>query len=132
MVTDPIADLLTRIRNGHMANHDKVDVPASKIKQAIVKILKEEGYIKNFKVVDIKGRHPLIRVYLKYDQEGKPLINGIQRISRPGRRVYKGSDHLPQVLNGLGISILTTNKGIITSNKAKSLGVGGEVLCNVW
>jgi len=132
MVTDPVADLLTRIRNAHMARHDKLDVPSSKLKQAIVRILKEEGYIKNFKVVDGKGKHPIIRVYLKYEPGGKPMINGISRVSRPGRRVYCGKDSLPRVLNGLGISILTTNRGIMATNKAKKLGVGGEVLCNVW
>jgi small subunit ribosomal protein S8 len=132
MVNDPIADLLTRIRNGHMAKHDKVDVPASKVKQAIVRILKEEGYVKNFKVVDAKGKFPVIRVYLKYDNHGSPLINGIQRVSKPGRRIYAGKNEMPKVLNGLGISILTTNMGIMTSHKAHATGVGGEVLCNVW
>ena len=132
IVTDPIADLLTRIRNGHMANHDKVDVPASKLKQAIVKILKEEGYIKNFKVVESKRTRPTIRVYLKYDLNRKPMINGLRRVSKPGRRIYKGKDKIAKVLNGLGISILTTNKGIMTHNRAEQLGVGGEVLCNVW
>ena len=132
MVTDPIADLLTRIRNSHMAQHDKLDVPASKVKQALVKILKEEGYIKNFKVVDSKGRHPTIRVYLKYLPSGKPIINGHQRVSRPGRRIYCGKDDHPRVLNGLGISILTTNRGIMASAKAKNQGLGGEVLCHVW
>ena len=132
MVTDPIADLLTRIRNGHMANKDKVDVPASKLKQGMVRILKEEGYIKNFKVVENKGAHPLIRIYLKYDANGRPVINGITRVSRPGRRVYVGKDEHPRVLDGLGISILTTNKGLMANRKAKSGGLGGEVLCNVW
>jgi small subunit ribosomal protein S8 len=132
MVTDPVADLLTRIRNAHMAKHDKLDVPSSKLKQAIVRILKEEGYIKNFKVVDGKGKHPIIRVYLKYETNGKPMINGLTRVSRPGRRVYCGVEAIPQVLDGLGISILTTNKGIMATTKAKKLGVGGEVLCNVW
>lgn len=131
-VTDPIADLLTRIRNGHMANHDRVDIPASRLKQAIVKILKEENYIKNFKVVETRGAHPIIRVYLKYDAKGKPLINGLARVSKPGRRVYRGKDGIDPVLNGLGISIITTSRGIMTHNKAKKLGVGGEVLCNVW
>jgi len=132
MVTDPIADLLTRIRNGHMAKHDKLDIPSSKVKQAIVRILKEEGYIKNFKVVDGKGKHPVIRVYLKYESNGKPVINGLTRVSRPGRRVFCSKDDYPKVLNGLGISILTTNMGIMANNKAKTLGIGGEVLCNVW
>jgi small subunit ribosomal protein S8 len=132
MVTDPVADLLTRIRNGHMAHHDKVDIPASKLKQAVVRILKEENYIKNFKVVDNKGKHPVIRVYLKYDPAGSPFINGLKRISKPGRRVYVGKEEIPIVLGGLGISILTTNQGVMVSRKAKSLGIGGEVLCNIW
>lgn len=132
IVTDPIADLLTRIRNGHMANKDKINMPSSKLKQAMVKILKEEGYIKNFKVVDNKARHPTIRVYLKYDAKGRPVINGLNRVSKPGRRVYVGKDEHPRVLNGLGISILTTNKGIMSIARAKNLGIGGEVLCNVW
>ena len=132
MVTDPIADLLTRIRNAHMAKHDKLDVPSSKVKQAIVRILKEEGYIKNFKVVDSRGKNPVIRIYLKYDPNGRPIINGLQRVSKPGRRVYCGKDTHPRVLDGLGISILTTNQGIMANGKAKHLGIGGEVLCNVW
>jgi small subunit ribosomal protein S8 len=132
MVTDPIADLLTRIRNAHMAKHDKLDVPSSKLKQAVVRILKEESYIKNFKVVDARGKFPVIRVYLKYDNKGKPVINGLTRVSRPGRRVYCRKDNIPKVLNGLGISILTTNRGIMGNRKAVSLGIGGEVLCNVW
>ena len=132
VTTDPIADLLTRIRNGHMARHDKVDIPASKIKQSIVRIFKEEGYIKNYKVVDARGKFPIIRVYLKYDNKGAPLINGLNRVSKPGRRVYCGKDRMPRVLNGLGISVVTTSRGIMTSRKAHELGVGGEVLCNVW
>ena len=132
MHTDPIADMLTRIRNGHMARHDKVDIPSSKVKQAMVRILKEENYIKNFKVVDSRGKHPIIRVYLKYDQGGRPIINGLKRISKPGRRVYTGKTEFPRVLGGLGISILTTNRGIMTDRKAKSLGIGGEILCSVW
>ncbi len=132
LVTDPIADMLTRIRNGHMAKHDKVDIPSSKLKQSMVRILKEENYIKNFKVVDNKGKHPIIRVYLKYDAGGKPVINGLERVSRPGRRVYCAKDQYPRVLGGLGISILTTNRGIMTNGKAKALGIGGEILCNIW
>ncbi len=132
MVTDPIADLLTRIRNAHMAEHDKLDIPSSKLKQAVVRILKEESYIKNFKVVDARGKFPVIRVYLKYDTKGKPVINGLTRVSRPGRRIYCRKDNIPKVLNGLGISILTTNRGIMGNRKAVSLGIGGEVLCNVW
>jgi len=132
MVTDPIADLLTRIRNGHMAKHDKLDIPSSKVKQAIVRILKEEGYIKNFKVVDGKGKHPVIRVYLKYESNGKPVINGLTRVSRPGRRVFCSKDDYPKVLNGLGISILSTPKGVMSDAEARAQNVGGEVLCTVF
>lgn len=132
MVTDPIADLLTRIRNGHMARHDKVDIPASKLKQAMVRILKEENYIKNYKVVEGKGKHPIIRVYLKYDQTGRPFINGLKRVSTPGRRVYCPKDKIPPVYGGLGISILTTNRGLMVGRKAQAMGIGGEILCNVW
>lgn len=132
LVTDPIADLLTRIRNGHMANHDKVDVPSSRMKQEIVKILKDEGYIKNFKVVEPKGSFPSIRVYLKYDGEGHPVIHGLKRISKPGRRIYRRRDQLSNVLGGLGISILTTNRGVMSDRQARDLGIGGEILCNIW
>jgi small subunit ribosomal protein S8 len=115
-----------------MAKHDKVDMPFSKLKYKIVGILKEEGYIKNYKEIDMKGAFPVLRVYLKYQPNGKPIINGIKRVSKPGRRVYSGVEELPSVLRGLGISILTTNKGVMTSSRAKKEGVGGEVLCNVW
>jgi small subunit ribosomal protein S8 len=115
-----------------MARHDKVDIPASKIKQAMVRILKEENYIKNYKVVDGKGKRPIIRVYLKYDPNGRPIINGLKRVSKPGRRVYVGKEEHPRVLGDLGISILTTNRGLMVSRKAKQMGIGGEVLCNVW
>lgn len=132
IVTDPISDLLTRIRNGHMAKHDKVDIPSSRVKQEIVRILKDEGYIKNFKVVEPKGSFPSIRVYLKYSNEGKPVIHGLKRVSKPGRRIYRGKDSIPKVLNGIGISIVTTSQGIMTDKRAREVGVGGEVLCNVW
>ena len=132
MIIDPIADLLTRVRNGHSALHDRVDVPSSKVKQALVRILKEENYIKNFKVIESRGKHPIIRVYLKYQSNGKPMINGLTRVSKPGRRVYCGRDQYPRVLGGLGISILSTSKGIMGNRKAKDFGIGGEVLCNVW
>ncbi|MCB1042547.1 MAG: 30S ribosomal protein S8 [Acidobacteria bacterium] len=132
IVTDPISDLLTRIRNGHMAKHDKVDIPSSRVKQEIVRILKDEGYIKNFKVVEPKGSFPSIRVYLKYNNDGHPVIHGLKRVSKPGRRMYRGKDKLPKVLGGLGISIITTSQGIMTDRQARELGVGGEILCSVW
>jgi small subunit ribosomal protein S8 len=132
ITTDPIADLLTRIRNGHMANHERVDVPYSKLKERIVEILKREGYIKNFKPINSKSSFQILRIYLRYDGAGRPSINGIKRVSKPGRRVYLGKSELPEVLKGLGISILTTNQGVMTSRRAKELGIGGEILCNVW
>ena len=132
MLTDPISDYLTRIRNGHMAKHDKVDIPSSRVKQEIVRILKDEGYIKNFKVVEPKGSFPSIRVYLKYNNDGHPVIHGLKRVSKPGRRMYRGKDKLPKVLGGLGISIITTSQGIMTDRQARELGVGGEILCSVW
>jgi small subunit ribosomal protein S8 len=126
MMTDPVADMLTRIRNGVRANHTKVDIPASKIKANICKVLKEEGLIKNFKLVASNDRLH-IRVGLKED-----AIVGIQRVSKPGLRVYKGYKEMPRVLSGLGVSIVSTSAGIVSSRKAKAMKLGGEVLCNVW
>lgn len=128
---DMIGDFITRLRNASLANHEKVDVPASKTRIGIAGILKSEGYIKDFKVVKVT-KQGMIRVYLKYDENGKPLISNIKRVSRPGRRVYRGYEDVPQVRSGLGIAILSSNKGIITNNEAKNLKVGGEVLCTVW
>jgi len=128
--------MLTRIRNGVHAKHAKVDVPASKLKVEIARILADEGYIHGYKLVEEerKGRVPrkLIRIYLKYGPHGERVITGIQRVSRPGRRVYFGRDEVPQVLGGLGISILTTSRGVMSGRDAVRAGVGGEVLCNVW
>jgi len=126
MMTDPVADMLTRIRNGIRASHTKVDIPASKIKANICKVLKEEGLIKNFKLVASDDRLN-IRVGLKED-----AIVGIQRVSKPGLRVYKGYKEMPRVLSGLGVSIVSTSAGIVSSRKAKAMKLGGEVLCNVW
>jgi small subunit ribosomal protein S8 len=130
-MTDPIADMLTRIRNGNKAKFEKVDIPLSKEKLEIAKILKQEGYIKNFKVLseEKKGR---LRVYLKYDAQNRGIINGIKRVSRPGLRIYVKSKKIPPVLNGFGINIVSTPQGIITDKEAKKLNVGGEVLCSVW
>jgi len=130
-MTDPLADMFTRIRNGSKANFEKVDVPSSKIKKEITKILKEEGFIKNFKVVTDEDHHEMIRIFLKYDVNRKGLIH-IKRVSKPGRRVYVGSDHIPSVMSGLGLSILSTPKGILTDKSARKANVGGEVLCYVW
>ncbi|NTW60567.1 MAG: 30S ribosomal protein S8 [Nitrospirae bacterium] len=131
MMTDPIADMLTRIRNGSKAKLEKVDIPSSKMKLEIAKILKDEGYIKNLKMVKDR-RQGVIRVYLKYTDDEAPVIQGIKRISKPGCRVYAGNDTIPKVLAGLGVAILSTPKGIQTGKQAKKDNVGGEVLCHVW
>lgn len=135
-VNDPISDMLTRIRNAVMAGHSMVALPSSKLKVAIAKILKEEGYIDSFEVVDGESpNHKVLRIRLKYVGERrnrKAVITGLERISRPGRRVYKGKHEIPWVLSGLGIAILSTPKGVMTGQRARQLGVGGEVLCKVW
>jgi small subunit ribosomal protein S8 len=132
-MTDPIADMLTRIRNAVTAKQTRVDMPTSRIKADIARILQDEGYLQGFKVIDGEGS-PLktLRLFLKYGPHGEKLITGIQRISRPGRRVYFGRDDVPAVLGGLGTSILTTSRGVMTGRAAVKAGVGGEVLCNVW
>ncbi|HIA23579.1 MAG TPA: 30S ribosomal protein S8 [Candidatus Marinimicrobia bacterium] len=130
-MTDPIADLLTRIRNGLNVGKRWVDIPSSIEKKRIVYILKEEKYIEDFILIDDKNRKQ-IRVFLKYDYKGKPVISVIERVSKPGLRVYKGKKDLPRVLDGLGISIMSTSKGVISNKMAKKFGVGGEVICNVW
>jgi len=131
MVSDPIADMLTRIRNGIKAKFPKVDVPASKLKTEIARILKDEGYILNYKIVD-EGNHKAIRIYLKYTAANSSVISNLERISRPGCRVYVGSTEIPKVLGGLGINILTTPKGVMTGKGARKEGVGGELLCRVF
>jgi len=130
-MTDPLANMFLRIRNGSKAKFEKVDVPFSKLKQEIAKILKEEGFIKNFKLLTDDNQHEVIQIFLKYDASRKGLIN-IKRISRPGRRVYVGKDQIPSVMSGLGISILSTPKGILTDKSARKANVGGEVMCYVW
>ena len=130
-MTDPVADYLTRIRNGQGRLKDYVDIPCSNLKKRISYILKEEHFVRDF--IEIKdNKQNILRVFLKYDFENEPVIHGIKRISKPGCRIYASSDKLPRVLNGLGISILTTSKGVISNKKAKQLNVGGEVLCYVW
>jgi len=137
-MTDPIADMLTRLRNAVTAKHTRVDMPASKLKAEIARILQDEGYIQGFRVVEESaekaGRQPrqVIRMFLKYGPHGEKVISGIERISRPGRRVYLGVEEVPVVLGGLGTSILTTSRGVMTGRAARKAGVGGEVLCNVW
>jgi small subunit ribosomal protein S8 len=130
-MTDPIADMLTRIRNGIQARHERVELPASKLKVEIARILKGEGFISNYKVVEDGGRRQL-RVYLKYAPTGEPVIHGIERISRPGRRVYRNKGEIPRVLGGLGLAIVSTSKGVLSGAEANKNGIGGEVLCQVW
>ena len=131
-MTDPIADMLTRIRNANTAKHDTVDVPSSKMKLAIAKILLDEGYIKSYELVE-NGKFNDIRITLKYGaSKNEKIISGLQRISEPGLRVYANKEELPKVLGGLGVAIISTNKGVITDKEARKLGVGGEVLCFVW
>ena len=128
-MSDPIADMLTRIRNGQMVEKTSVKMPASKVKKAIAQVLKDEGYIDDFQVHDNDGL-PVMEVALRY-YAGRPVIEKIERISRPGLRIYKGRDELPRVMNGLGVAIVSTSQGVMTDRKARSLGVGGEVLCVV-
>jgi small subunit ribosomal protein S8 len=131
MMTDPIADMLIRIKNALQARHKTVVIPASKIKLAIVKILKDEGYIEDFIYHDEKPQGK-IEIILKYDEFKRPVISGIKRISKPGRRIYRGYKDLPKVLDGLGIAIVSTSKGIMTDHEARRLKVGGEVICEIW
>ena len=130
-ITDPVADMLTRIRNANSAKHDTVDVPASNMKKAIAQILLDEGYIKNFQLID-DGTQGVIRITLKYNAGKEKVISGLRRVSKPGLRVYAGADELPKVLRGLGIAIVSTSKGVMTDKKARQAHVGGEVLAFVW
>ena len=130
-ITDPVADMLTRIRNANSAKHDTVDVPASNMKKSIAQILLDEGYIKNFQLID-DGTQGVIRIALKYNAGKEKVISGLKRVSKPGLRVYAGADELPKVLRGLGIAIVSTSKGVMTDKKAREAHVGGEVLAFVW
>lgn len=130
-VSDPIADMLTKIRNASQAKHEKVDISNSKMKLQIVKILKNEGYIKNFKKV-IRENNSVIRIFLKYDEKQAPVIHGIERLSTPGRRVYCGYRNMPRIFNGYGILVVSTSTGVITGKKAKEEKVGGELVCSIW
>jgi small subunit ribosomal protein S8 len=130
-MSDPIADLLTRIRNAIMAHHNQVVVPHSKLKVAIVSILKEEGFIERYEVVSDASRQ-MIRIWLKYDDQRRPILSGLRRVSKPGCRIYSKQDNVPWVHSGLGIAILSTSKGVVTDSQARHMGVGGEVLCYIW
>ena len=130
-MTDPLADMLTRIRNAGQAGFDKVDMPASRLKISLARIFKDEGFIKNYKVIK-DNRQGILRIYLKFDEHQKLLIQGLRRVSRPGRRVYTGHEELPKVQGGLGIAVISTSKGVITDRQARKLKVGGEVLCEIW
>lgn len=130
-ITDPVADMLTRIRNANTAKHDTVDIPNSKMKKAIAEILLEEGFIKNFQIID-DGTQGIIRVTLKYNAGKEKVITGLRRVSKPGLRVYAGADELPKVLKGLGIAIISTSQGVMTDKKARAAHIGGEVLAFVW
>lgn len=130
-MTDPIADMLTRMRNALGSKHQRVDVPASRIKADIARILKDEGYITNFKVMG-EGARKVLRIYLKYGPQGEEIISQLQRVSRPGRRVYVGAEEIPRVRGGLGISVVSTSQGIMTGREARRRNIGGEVLCSVY
>ncbi|AZR74731.1 30S ribosomal protein S8 [Anoxybacter fermentans] len=130
-MTDPIADMLTRIRNANMVRKETVDVPASRIKEEIATVLKNEGFIKDYQRI-AEGPQGILRLYLKYGKDGQRVISGLKRISKPGLRVYAKKDEIPKVLGGLGIAIISTSKGIMTDKEARKLGIGGEVICYVW
>ena len=131
MMSDPIADMLTRIRNAMNAGHPKAESPASKLKIELARILKQEGFVANYRVADDDGKRT-IKVYLKYRTDNRPLITKIERVSKPGRRVYTDSGRVPRVIGGMGINVLTTSRGVMTGKQAREMGVGGEILCNVY
>ena len=131
VMTDPIADMLTRVRNASSARHEAVDIPASRVKEAIAGILRDEGFIQNYERIN-EGHQGILRVHLKYGPERKRVILGLRRISRPGLRVYARKDQLPRVLGGIGVAVVSTSKGIVTDAEARRLGLGGEVLCYIW
>jgi small subunit ribosomal protein S8 len=132
MMTDPIADLLTRIRNASRAEHEKVDIPASRLKLRMAEILKAEGFVKNFRVIEETGKHRVLRVYLKYGAGNEQVISGLVRVSKPGRRVYVGKDKIPSILGGMGVAILSTSRGVMTDREVRKQKLGGEVLAYVW
>jgi small subunit ribosomal protein S8 len=128
---DPVSDLLTRIRNAHLAKHDRVDVPTSKLKAEICRILKEQGFIRNFKLVEQKPQS-VLRIFLEYDENGSPAITHLRRISKPGRRVYRGAEDIRPILNGRGLGVVSTNLGVLSDSQARDKRIGGEILCEVW
>ena len=132
MMTDRIADLLTRIRNGIMVKHEEVEIPSSKLKLSIIRILQEEGYIQNFSEIKNEKGYPLVKVILKYDGEGNSVISGLRRLSKPGRRLYEKASSLPKVLGGYGIVLVSTSKGTMTDRKCREENLGGEILCEIW
>ena len=131
MLTDPIADMLTRIRNANKAKFEKADVPSSRLKASIARLLKKEGYIKDFKVLN-NNNNKTLRIFLRYDEKNQPIITGLKRVSRPGLRIYARKDTIPSVMSGLGLAVLSTSKGVVTDREARSLNAGGEVLCFIW
>jgi small subunit ribosomal protein S8 len=133
-MSDPISDLLTRIRNAHLSKHDRLDVPSSKLKLEIVRLLKEEGFIKNLRQIEPAEGEPVgrLRIFLRYSAEGTPAISHVARVSRPGRRVYRGADEIRPVRNGLGVGIVSTSQGLLTDTQARERRVGGELICEVW
>ena len=130
-MTDPVADMLTRVRNANRALLERVDIPASRLKIEVAKLLKAEGFIRAYKLIDDR-KQGILRVYLKYDDQNQPLIQRIERVSKPSRRVYAGQEELPKVQGGLGVAVVSTSKGVMTDRQARKLGVGGEVLCQIW
>lgn len=130
-MTDTIGDMLTRIRNAGKARFDKVDIPASRMKISLARIFKDEGFIKNYKVIK-DNKQGILRVYLKYDDQNQPMFHRLERVSKPSRRVYAGVEELPKVQGGLGVAVISTSKGIMSDRQARKLGVGGEVLCQIW
>jgi small subunit ribosomal protein S8 len=131
-MTDPISDLLTRIRNAHLAKHDRLDVPVSRLKLEVCRILKEEGFIKNYREVETTGPSGSVRIFLRYSPQGEPAINNVKRISKPGRRIYQRADEIQPVRNGLGVGIVSTSQGLLTDAQARERKVGGEILCELW
>lgn len=130
-MSDPIADMLTRIRNAILVSYDTVDIPNSKIKLNLAKILKNEGFIKNYKVIK-DNRQGILKIFLKYDEKGGSLISGLKRVSKPSARIYAKNDQIPLILNGYGVNILSTSKGLVTDKEAKKTGIGGEIICSIW